>query len=90
MVTRFMSGLVVGLKRPDLATRVGILEQRAEGLGRRLDAKVLQAVAATIRGSAQQAEAATSGLRGKLVETACCQRAASATALRQTSCWNER
>ncbi len=54
MVTRFMSGLVVGLKRPDLATRVGILEQHARKLSGKLDIKVLETVAGTMRGSARE------------------------------------
>ena len=54
MVTRFMSGLVVGLKRPDRRTRIGILELRAKRLSSQFDVKVLEFVADTIRGSARE------------------------------------
>ncbi len=54
MVTRFMSGLVVGLKRPDLETRMGILVQHTKRLRRTFDVKVLEKVAGTIRGNARE------------------------------------
>jgi chromosomal replication initiator protein len=54
MVTRFMSGLVVGLKRPDLETRIGILEQHSKRLSGRFDREVLQTVAGALRGNARE------------------------------------
>lgn len=54
MVTRFMSGLVVGLKRPDPETRMGILQEQTKRLSRQFDVRVLETVAGTIRGSARE------------------------------------
>ena len=54
LVGRFSSGLVVGLKKPDFATRLGIVRMRAQRLSTRLDDTILQFVAEHVRGSARE------------------------------------
>lgn len=54
LVGRFSSGLVVALKKPDFATRLGIVRMRARRLSTRLDDAVLQFVAEHVRTSARE------------------------------------
>ena len=54
LVTRFLSGLVVGLKRPDLETRLGILESQAPRLRTQFSRPVLRLLAESMRGDARE------------------------------------
>ena len=52
--TRFVSGLVVGLKSPDSKTRAGILRTYARRLDCHFDSSILAFVAESVRGNARE------------------------------------
>ena len=54
LVTRFLSGLVVGMRKPDFATRLGIARTQARRLRSQLDERVLEYVAESVRGNARE------------------------------------
>ncbi len=54
LVGRFLSGLVVGIAKPEFATRLGILQVHARRLLSRLDDRILEYVAERIRGSVRE------------------------------------
>jgi chromosomal replication initiator protein len=54
LVGRFVSGLVVGIKKPDYETRLGIARLEAQRLQLRLDESILAFVAERVRGSARE------------------------------------
>ncbi|MBI4605953.1 MAG: chromosomal replication initiator protein DnaA [Planctomycetes bacterium] len=54
LVGRFSSGLVVGVKKPDPATRLGIARAVAARLGLRVDPSVLESLAESLRGNARE------------------------------------
>jgi len=54
LVGRFLSGLVVSLKKPDYATRLGILRAQARRIPAQFEDAVLQFLAEQIRGNARE------------------------------------
>ena len=54
LVGRFLSGLVVGIKKPDFATRLGVLRGQATRLPTRIDDRILRFLAENVRGSARE------------------------------------
>jgi chromosomal replication initiator protein len=54
LVGRFLSGLVVGMRKPDFDTRLGIARSRAERLSSPMDEDVLQFLAENVRSSARE------------------------------------
>jgi chromosomal replication initiator protein len=54
LVGRFLSGLVVGIRKPDYATRLGILRGQASRLPTRIDDGVLKFLAESVRGSVRE------------------------------------
>jgi chromosomal replication initiator protein len=54
LVGRFLSGLVVAIKRPDYATRLGIVRAQASRMPSRIDDRVLQYLAENVRGDARE------------------------------------
>ena len=58
LISRWVSGLVVRLSEPDLATRRRILEAKARLIGRTLPEEVLALVAARVTGSVRELEGA--------------------------------
>lgn len=54
LVGRFLSGLVVGIGKPEFATRLGILRVHSRRLLSRLDDTILEFVAEQVRGSVRE------------------------------------
>ena len=54
LVGRFSSGLVVGVKKPEYSTRLGIARAQARRLGSSLDDTVIQFLAETVCGNARE------------------------------------
>jgi chromosomal replication initiator protein len=54
LVGRFLSGLVVGIKKPDYETRLGIASMQARRFTTRFDESVLRFLAERVRGSARE------------------------------------
>jgi chromosomal replication initiator protein len=54
LVGRFLSGLVVGIRKPDYGTRLGIVRAQSRRLGNVLDDRVLEFLARNVRGTARE------------------------------------
>ena len=67
LVSRFLSGMVVRVERPDRATRVALVQRLARGRGLELSAAAEDAIAGRCAGSIREVEGAITRL-GALVE----------------------
>lgn len=54
LVGRFLSGLVVGIRKPDYGTRLGIVRAQSRRLGNVPDDRILEFLARNVRGTARE------------------------------------